>query len=525
MKRRDFLHKTSHAAAVSGIMSALPGSLKSNLGLHQLLSSAVETDHVLVLIFLNGGNDGLNTVVPVNMMSELNTLRPHVVLPENRLLGLTGVDNLALHPALEYYREMYDEGKLKIVQNVGYPQPNFSHFRSADIWMSASDSDEYINSGWAGRYLDFEYPGYPIDYPNTDVPYPLAVEQGYGASLLFQGPVSHMAVSVINPESYYELIGAEERPVPNHPAGDKLKHIRLTQNQSLAYGEEIKKSALNAGAQGNYPDSELAQQLKIVAQLISGGMGTRLYLVELGGFDTHDAQVIDNNRTEGEHAALLRTLNDATKAFMADLEGLGIADRVMGMTFSEFGRRIVSNASGGTDHGTAAPLFVFGNKVQGGILGENPLLNAQMTYEDNLPHEFDFREVYSSMLHQWLCVEKPDIDNILGQRFGTLPLADGSECFLSTSTRNKTQNAGKVLIQVHPNPLNGVAQIDYISEGEKVRIDWLDGHGRAIEQIFYGYAPAGKQRITVPTHHLPAGQYICRIRTSKYVQGRTLIKK
>lgn len=527
MKRREFLHKTSHAAAVSSVLGALPFSAKSSRGLTALLSGAAETDHVLVLIFLNGGNDGLNTVVPVQYMSEMHAVRPHVVLPENQLLGLDGVDTLKLHPELTYYRSMYNEGKLKIIQNVGYPDQNYSHFRSTDIWMSASDSDETLNSGWAGRYLDFEYPGYPIDYPNPDVPHPLAVEIGYGSSLVFQGPANYMGMVIQNPEDYYNLLRNTNEPAPNTNAGEKLDYVRLIQRQSQVYGAAVQEVAERAPDQMGYPSgNELADQLKIVGQLIAGGLQTRLYVVSMGGFDTHDSQVESGDHTRGEHANLLRQLNEATEAFMEDLKRNGVADRVMGLTFSEFGRRIISNASLGTDHGAAAPVLAFGNAVEGGILGEDPYIDSGMTYSDNLPFEFDFRQVYASVLNQWLCVDRQDLTGILGQDFDLLDISPDSDCFISTSDRYITQNAGKPLLKVSPNPLNGRAFIEFESLGEQLTIDFLDGSGRLVDRITSRSFPAGKHSIDYGTSHLPQGHYICRLVSLKGgVQARSLVKR
>lgn len=528
MKRRTFLHRTSHAVAASSVMASLPFGTSKKAGLASLLSAAAETDHVVVLIYLNGGNDGLNTLVPLDKMSEQNRLRSHVVLPENRLLSLDGQDKVALHPSLTYYRDLFNDGKLKIIQNVGYPDQNYSHFRSTDIWMSASDSNETVNSGWAGRYLDFEYPGFPIDYPNNDVPHPLAVEIGYGSSLLFQGPSHYMGMVINDPEDFYRLINNTNENSPNTNAGEKLDYVRLIQRQSQVYGQAVKEVAENAPSQIGYPASgtnDLADQLKIIAQLIAGGSQTRLYLASIGGFDTHDAQVIDGDHTRGEHADLLGLLNQATKSFMEDLERNGVADRVMGMTFSEFGRRIVSNASNGTDHGAAAPLFIFGNEVEGGVLGVNPDIDLGMTYEDNLPWEFDFRQVYASVLNQWLCVDKIDLDGILGQDFDLLDISPDSDCFLSTSNRDVTQNAGNPLLKVNPNPLNGVANIEFVSSGERITIDFMDASGKLIDRITSSHYTKGKHQIAYNTSSLPFGHYICRMVTPRHTQARALVKR
>lgn len=511
--------------AVSSVLGALPFSKSNGQGLHALLNASTQTDHVLVLIFLNGGNDGLNTVIPIEFMSEMHSLRPHVVLPENQLLNLDGRPDLKIHPALSFYQKMYNDGELKIVQNVGYANQNYSHFRSTDIWMSGSDSDETISSGWAGRYLDYEYPGFPIDYPSPEVPYPLAIEIGYGSSLIFQGPTNYMGMVINNPDDYYNLLNNSNEPAPDTPSGEKLDYVRLVQRQSQLYGEVVKQAAENAPAQLGYPDTDLGRQLKIVAQLIAGGLQTRVYSVSLGGFDTHDAQVEENNHLSGEHAGLLAELNACTQAFMQDLEHNGVAERVMGVTFSEFGRRIVSNASLGTDHGAAAPLFVFGKEVEGGVEGSNPVLDTGMTYADNLPYEFDFRQVYASVLNQWLCVERMDLEGILGQSFDQLSISPQSDCFLSTSERDITQNAGRVLLKVNPNPLNGQANIQFQSEGEKIVIDLLDGSGRILDRLTSSHFPKGNHEMMYQTAELPSGHYIFRLSTMSHVQSRSVVKR
>jgi uncharacterized protein (DUF1501 family) len=526
MNRRDFLHKASHTLAVSGLIGAIPFRPHLHHGLTSLMNLTTDTDHVVVLIFLNGGNDGLNTVVPVDQYSLMHSLRSHVVLPESKLLTLTATDKVKLHPELTYFRDLYDEGKLKIIQNVGYPEQNFSHFRSTDIWMSGSNANEVVNSGWAGRYLDVEYPGYPIEYPNAEVPDPLSIEIGYGSSLIFQGPINYMGMVIRDPGEFYRLINNTTETVPSTSAGDKLNYVRLIQRQSQLYGEVVKAAADRVPFQTGYPSegvNALADQLKVVARCIAGGLQTRLYLVQIGGFDTHDNQVNASNHEAGEHATLLRRLNEATKAFMNDLKKNNVADKVLGMTFSEFGRRIVSNASNGTDHGAAAPVLIFGNNLEGGITGANPKLDAQMTYEDNLPMEHDFRQVYASVLNQWLCMGKSDIDNMLGQNFEMLNISQG--CQQTTASRDFTQKAGKSLLQVYPNPLNGEANVEFTSLGGYVNIDFMDASGRMVDRIVSGYFPKGKHQITYSTQSLLPGNYICRILTREHVQARALLKR
>lgn len=517
MKRRSFLRHSTHGLAVPALLGSIGFAPYRNLA--SLLNLAEETDRVLVLIFLQGGNDGLNTLIPLSQLSALNQVRPHVILPENRLLPLEGT-GLALHPALKGMQELYKQGRLRPIQSVGYPEQNFSHFRSTDIWMSGSDADQLVNSGWAGRQLAYDHPEFPEAYPNADFSDPLSIEIGYGSSMLFQGPTAPMNLVINDPSYFYELVDGVEGPLPAGMAGEKLRHIRLTARQSQQYGTVVKRAADSGANWVNYPESNpLAEQLKIVARLINGGLKTPLYLVKLNGFDTHDAQVDSTDHTLGEHATLLRQLDEAIMSFMADLKRQNIDDRVLGMTFSEFGRRIVSNASLGTDHGSAAPMFVFGNEVVPGILGYDPVISAQSTYEDNLAMQYDFRAVYASILEQWFGKSSVDRQQVLMQDFDTLPII-----------RNNVVNTQNPLVQkpksikVFPNPIQASSILEVEADGQPLRIDLLDMQGRAVMPLFSGLLPKGKQQLSLPAGNLPAGNYVVRMQQAGRVQSVQVVK-
>ncbi len=516
MKRRRFLRHATHAAAVPGLLGTMGFSWGKN-SLASLLQYATDHDRVLVLIYLEGGNDGLNTVVPLDRLSQLNTVRPHVILPESRLLPLSNSE-VALHPSLSRFQSLYSEGKLGIIQNVGYPEQNFSHFRSTDIWMSASDSQQLVNSGWTGRYLNSQFPGYPEAFPNEDFTDPLAVEIGYGASLLFQGPSAAMGMVVNNPESFYDLVDNLEEPTPDTLAGDKLKYLRLIARQSETYGEVVTQAAAKVTQQKEYPEGNwLAQQLKIVARLIAGGMRTPLYLVRQGGFDTHDNQVWADDHTQGEHANLLRSLDVAVGTFLDDLEYLGVEDRVAGMTFSEFGRRIVSNASNGTDHGSAAPLFVFGKHVIGGVMGANPVVDYTNTYADNLPMQYDFRQIYASMLEQWLGVNAATNQQIMLKSFETVPIIGESN--IKTLTDDQ-------MLKVYPNPVVGPTQVEFVTNGSLLEIDVIDLQGRSLQHIYSGSPTPGFTRITWNPGALQTGQYLVVLKgLEKTVAQRVIVAR
>lgn len=517
MKRRSFLRHSTHGLAVPALLGSVGFSPYRNLA--ALLNLAEATDRVLVLIFLQGGNDGLNTLIPLSQLSALNQVRPHVILPENSLLQLEGTE-MALHPSLTGLQELYKQGRLRPIQSVGYPDPDFSHFRSTDIWMSASDADQLINSGWAGRHLAYEHPGFPDAYPNADFPDPLSIEIGYGSSLLFQGPVAPMNLVINDPSHFYELVDGVEGPLPDGLAGDKLQHVRLTARQSQQYGTVVKKAADTGSNLVEYPaGNSLADQLKIVARLINGGLNTPLYLVHLSGFDTHDAQVDSTDHTKGEHATLLRYLDEAIMSFMTDLERQKADDRVLGMTFSEFGRRIVSNASLGTDHGSAAPMFVFGNEVVPGVLGEAPIISPQATYADNLEMQHDFRAVYASILEQWFGQSSVDRQQALLQDFETLPVIRSEV----VNTQPQLAQQAKS-IRVYPNPIQASTVLEVEADGQPLRIDLLDMQGRMVTPLFTGRLPKGKQRLPIPGANLPYGNYVISLQQANSRQSLQITK-
>ncbi|MFY0687111.1 MAG: DUF1501 domain-containing protein [Cyclobacteriaceae bacterium] len=509
MKRRKFIKHTAHAAALPGILGSIGLSFGSTSVAKAAMQNAMDTGKALVIIFMDGGNDGLNTIVPYSELSAMHQVRPHVVLPEDRLIQLTGTD-LGLHPAWSGMKELYDEGKFKIIQSVGYPNPNYSHFRSTDIWMSGSDADEYLNTGWAGRFLANEHPDYPDLYPTETYGDPLAIEMGYGASLLFQGSKSSMGMVISGPESFYDLLDISQPQAPDTQAGDQLGYVRLIQRQSQQYGEVVKKAAERVGNDHvEFPETGLAEQLKIVSKLIAGDLQTPIYMVRIGGFDTHDAQVESGDTTIGEHASLLKEMNDAIGAFMKDLAYHGTEDRVLGMTFSEFGRTINSNASNGTDHGSAAPMFFFGKAVAGGVLGENPEVPADADYSTDLPMQFDYRQLYSSALEQWLGIDASLSAQLFGRTFDTVPIIGEPQLVMGNP------RTGQMDLKVFPNPLTDRATITFSSFGEYVEIRLLDLSGRVLEHIYGGKANVGTMRVQWSANQLPKGRYIVNV-SSRY---------
>ena len=492
-----------------------------------LLRGNTLTDHVLVIVQLSGGNDGLNMVIPVGDYSNYYNARTNIAIPQNRVLSIAGVSGTGLHPAMTGLQSLFADGKAKVIQAVGYPQPNFSHFRATDIWMSASNSNQEVYTGWAGRYLDYEYPNFPTGYPNSDMTDPLAIQIGSTTNLTSQGPAVNMAMSITNPTSFYNLITGTTDPAPDTPAGKELKFIRQVNQQTQRYATVIRNAANAVTQQVTYPtNNSLGDQLKIVARLVKGGLKTRVYMVSFGGFDTHSVQANSSDTTTGAHATLLQRVSDAIKAFQDDLKFLGVEDRVVGMTYSEFGRRIKSNSSVGTDHGAAAPLFLFGSSVEAGMLGTNPAIPANASVNDNVPMQYDFRSIYATLLEKWFCLPKTVVDSLfppnVNAQLQSLPLIKGGVC---TGATPPPVTPGDALITNYPNPFTATTTIKFHTEGGHTLIQVFDTLGRLIRvPVDRDYAAAGNYTVDFDGEGLPNGIYYARLQNGVTQQVRAMMK-
>ncbi|MBO9660936.1 MAG: DUF1501 domain-containing protein [Chitinophagaceae bacterium] len=427
MKRRDFFKRTLPAVVLPAFLDGWSLNAWARSPLFEGISKADDNGRVLVLVQLNGGNDGLNTVIPIDLYDAYYAVRTNIAIPKEKILRLNGFDQTGLNPAMTHIQNLFNDGKISIVQSVSYPNPNFSHFRATDIWLTGSDSDKTLDSGWAGRFLNTEFPGFPAGYPNNNMTDPLAIQVGGIVSPALQGPVTNMGMAITNPSSFYALLNNVNTSSPSSSrAGEQLAYIREMTTVTDKYASVIKNAAQKIKTQSSlYPaqgKNPLADQLKIVSRLIAGGLKTKVYMVNMGGFDTHARQTDAKDTTIGAHARLLERLSEAINVFMADLQELGVADRVLGMTFSEFGRRIKSNASGGTDHGSAAPVFLFGNGVQSGIIGKNPAITATAAVKDNIEMQHDFRSLYTTVLEDWFMVDHSASQSIMLKDFASLAI-------------------------------------------------------------------------------------------------------
>ncbi len=382
---------------------------------------------VLVVVQLSGGNDGLNTVVPFTD-DNYHRARPNVGIKADQVLRLT--DHLGLNPQLGALKELYEDGRMSLVQGVGYPNPDRSHFRSMDIWHTANPESETITSGWLGRYFDAQCcgtdPGNAKAHASGEIPADphVGIALGDENFLAMQGE-KVMPLSFERPQDYrYQgpdrdaftrLNTPDGSPDPANTEAGELDFLTRTAMDAQVSSDRIMRvtTAHKPGVQ--YPGGGFAEQLRTVAAMIKGGLPTRVYYVSLGGFDTHANQ-------PGRHDQLMRNLATGVKAFLEDLKEQGNDERVLLMTFSEFGRRVAQNASQGTDHGTAAPMFFFGHHkhVKAGILGNHPSLTD--LDRGDLKYNIDFRSCYSGVLQQWLDTDPQTCARILGGRFDPAPL-------------------------------------------------------------------------------------------------------
>ncbi len=418
-----------------------------------------------------------------------------------------------LHPNLLPLQNLWNDGNLGIVHGVGYPDPNLSHFRSTDIWSTASNANEYLNDGWLGRHFIAEHP----DFDTAPPDYPLAVQLGQASSLILQGPVGPMGMNIANQNILERLAEGgqlyDEAAVPATLHGDQLAFARSIANDSYHYAGVIH-DALEIGAnQVEYPvNSTLATDLASVARMIKGGLPTRLYLVSITGFDTHANQSF-------RHEGLMDELGSTMKAFYDDMAASGHQECLLTMTFSEFGRRVEENASRGTDHGTAAPLFVMGEAVKGGFYGAMPSLSALDT-RGNLVHSTDFRSVYATLLQHWLGVEAAAVDSVLGQSFERLDfISDGtSGVYTETTPPNDF-----VLHQNFPNPFAGQTTIRFtLDEADTVQLTILDISGKEVHRVVDRSFAAGEHAVAFDAAGLASGIYFYKLQTSTKSQSRQM---
>lgn len=532
MDRRKFLRNTVPAAVtlpalLNGFSFTAYGSAPND-ALSRLLRETASNDHVLVLIQLGGGNDGLNMVVPLDMYANYYNARPNVAIQQSRVLRLDGTDRSGLHPAMTDMQNMYNDGKVSVVQSVGYANQNFSHFRSTDIWRTGDSSNNRltrVKTGWLGRYLESEYPGYPDAYPNAEMPDPLAIQISNFPTVEVQGSIFSMGLSITDPENVYTFANPfSDYPLNAAPANKELRFLRVVSEKTKIYSDIIRTAYRRAANMATYPDNGLAHQLQIVARLIKGGLKTRVFTVTMGGFDTHKKQVNASDTATGNHARLMKDLSSSINAFQRDMELMQLDDRVMGMTFSEFGRRIKSNASLGTDHGAAAPLILFGKHVKKGVLGTSPNIPSDIEVVNNVPFQYDFRSVYASVLERWFCVKQPLLNQLLLQNYQSLPVIKGGPCGLGDDPADTNNNSDKLLLKMWPNPYSLNATLQFSTTGGHTMVQQINSLGQVIKVLANSEYTAGTYNIDIYDDGLPSGAYFIRLQNQSLQKVLNVVK-
>ena len=532
MDRKEFL-KLISLAGVSApfLLNGMPSRFMNHF-LDVQANCDVVNDRVLVILRLAGANDGLNTVIPISQYDTYANLRPTIKIAKSGSGGYIPLDQtvstsklVGLHPAMTGFKSLYDSGKLTLLNGVGYPNPNYSHFRSENLMFAGKDgsTEDDLSSGIFGRYLGALYPGLSGN-PTTQSPDPLAIQLGNLNPSLFYENATEKNVEYNLTGFQNSLFNGLKSKNANNTLGtdseynDLLDYIRGVALSMDAYYDRVV-SVFNAGNNSTttYPTSMLAKQLKTVARLIKGGSKTKIFQVNIGGFDTHVNQVQYGSANLGVHANLLGDISNSIAAFQADIDSLGIGDRILTLSFSEFGRQVKENANFGTDHGDLAPFFVIGNAAAAGILGDHPVFsNTSSFYYNQSQRRYDYRQVFASLLQDWLGADNGLISStelqdfsMGGKKVDLIKNDIKAENACTTLGSSETVKAKQ--ITVYPNPARNFFKIDFTSvKFQSVVLNLYDMSGKLVLTRKYdGY----NSNIEVSTDDLRTGSYLLMIKT------------
>ncbi len=549
MKRRNFIKLSATASAIGLSPIEIHTALEPLL----TLSCPNVSNRKLVLINLSGGNDGLNTVIPLDQYSAYANLRPNIKIPETGGLSYLNLDmslpsnqQIGLNPALTGLKSLYDAGWLRILQSVGYPSQNRSHFKSGDIYMTGNDGNFNLNgtnSGWIGRFMELYYPS------EITEPYPLAIQIGSDkTSLGFHGVEEHglsLNLTGQDPAGFYSILnglgGQAPNTFPNSDYGTELAFIAGVDALSNTHAASIS-DAFNSGTNtSTYPDTDLADQLKTVAKLISGNLKTKVYMVRISGFDTHNNQIQGLDDPLGKHYNLLNELSEAITAFVNDLNQQGIGEDVSGLTYSEFGRKAGENGNMGTDHGQISPAFVFGEAIEGGVSGLNVDL-SEATSDNNFQLsavQYDYRQTVATLLQDFLGAQNSVIDSTFfnysslpsATSFTTSkidelikPLSKVSEgCLNKTLAVNEFDTTPKELKkwQVYPNPFRDIITIFGLEEVYEIEYKIINNIGST---ILYDKMIVNGSSVKINLSNLITGMYFIQIKKGFYRELHKILK-
>ncbi len=561
MKRRNFLKKLPVAVSIPFTIGGIPLNVMGENVLSKLAGQSTN-DKVLIILQMHGGNDGLNTLIPVTDYDQYYSRRANIAIPaKDSVRKYIPVDStlpldaqVGFHPDMQAMKGMYDQGRLGIFQGVSYKNNNGSHFRGRDISFMGGGSDDYFNSGWIGRYLQQEYAPetYPADFPNPDMEDPLALEMGSDVSLIFhQANNIPTSISLNDPVGFFNLvddlegyddIDVDPRGMPpgallGSPYGKEMQWILGLEDKSKDYAERLYNVyQLGSESTVTYPESypfnaptgskinRLTPQLKLIARLLDGGCQTKVFMIKIGGFDTHASQVESYDPTMGVHAALMYHISTAMKAFQEDLRAKGLEDRVLTITTSEFGRRIHSNGSYGTDHGTGGPVFVFGKNAIPGVKGVVPDLS-----KNNVELQFDYRQLYANILKDWMEVDQDKVNDIFFGNFidGTVdgvtyqPLPLASQVITDVDGFISARFA---LEDCYPNPAKGKTTIHFrINTIAEVGVNLMDIQGKKVQTLIDATFEPGEHRVEVMLDSFPSGTYLYQMKSGFLKETKKLI--
>lgn len=520
MKRRNFLKSALGAtAAAPFILNGEYARATTPLNWLASLPQEVESDKILVICQLFGGNDGLNTVIPADDPAYY-ALRPNIGIAKNQTWNKIG--NIYLNPVLSYGEQggiarMLEMGNLAIVQGVGYDNPNLSHFRSTDIWLSGinnSDPNVRLETGWIGRYLEDKYKDFPQNLPK----HPLAIQLG-GFSLALTSSKGRMGIEVINPAGQAG-VGAFTDELDSQSTGThyELEYAFIADiaARSDEYASAVKDAYATGAAKlkGKYGTDSFGKQMASVAALIAGGLNTKVYVVSMGGFDTHVTQQTGFNT--GTHPTLLARFSDAVANFMYDMITLEHADRVMGMSISEFGRRPEENGSLGTDHGAASVQFVFGTQVNSGVFGKAPDL-TNLNENRDLVYDIDYREVYAEVLGDWFGVPTLEQVRTILQKDDLYPI----DVIAPQSSVKRSSRTSFNIVGNYPNPFSSRTTLEVsLTEAARVSIEVTSMRGERLLTVERTLG-AGHQQVPLDLD-LATGSYLCIVRSPQGSASRVI---
>ncbi|MCK0144460.1 DUF1501 domain-containing protein [Arenibacter sp. F26102] len=540
--RRSFLQ----ALGIAGSGSMMLGSNFLTASAPSPLTAAIaaaETDNILILIRLSGGNDGLSTIIPINQYDIYANARPNIYLPESKILRLT--DEYGVPTYMKSLESMWGEGQFKAVHGVGYEGQSLSHFTGSDIFANTDLTTTGFtgrDTGWMGRHFEYLYPDYLSDFPGSRPEGPAAIQIGNYGSLVFEGEETNYAFVTNNIDQLEQIAetglqySVDDALFDDCMYSDQIKFLRGVSNVTNEYAGKIHEAYMRGSNQIEYQNNGFARQLALLARLIKGNLGTKVYMISMGGFDTHGNQPL-------AHERLMSNLSIAVDNFYDDLAFTQQDEKVLSMTFSEFGRRIYENGSNGTDHGKAAPTLFFGSGLNGSaFVGEHPSLDEPNS-RGNLEYTMDFRDLYATVLAEWLCVDIPLVEQHIMDGYTYTPVNLGFNCSgvdfpeIAYSDGNPTPPTPTDPTGENPNPelVNAIVHKPFYPTDSTphiylempfsahVNIQLFNIMGQYLGSVFNEMMLEGSTEINIreglPTY-LASGKYIYRIQ----VQNQNLSK-